>query len=515
MDNHAEDRSPESTVASDLSTAESASDASASLPSVVQTPAPLILQPVQPPLHPAVTVICTLLFLTVIGAKTVIVWTTDRENQLEAPEEFLEHVFGRNLDLEEFADRRSDAEKLLDRLQGYEPGDMLDDAITAYSDYLSTSKSDWTRLERTLVILCGEAHRLDEAEDTLVSLEQDPVEEVFVEAARSAYRNGAASLPEQIPSLDQVSAMVHPAWARDKFIARLAERRGEHTAAAAARQRVERRAQKLHGQIMPLIWCPVVICAGGILAIFVWVALRFPKYQVGTGVTSSPWTAGRGAAVLVRAALGGLIVTELTGSVIALLPALAWLRGFASLLAILPLLWIGTRQLLRPWGHTLTCCFGLSVPPKRWIAMLLFTLVLAAVDQVGSTAISAVLDHYGIRMHWSESPQEDYLWMPWWQVSLDFWDGVVWAPIFEEIGCRGFLYITVRRHFRPAPAALITGLIFGAAHFYSLSGFLSVAWSGFLWSLAYDKSRSLVPGMISHSLGNIMAFGGMVLLYRI
>jgi len=145
---------------------------------------------------------------------------------------------------------------------------------------------------------------------------------------------------------------------------------------------------------------------------------------------------------------------------------------------------------------------------------VLFTIALAAIDQIGSIAISTTLEHFGIRSHWAENPQEDYLWMPWWQVSLDFWDGVVWAPIFEEIGCRGFLFITIRRHFSVFPAALLTGLIFGAAHFYSLSGFLSVAWSGFIWSLAYDRSRSLIPGMISHSIGNMLAFGSMLLLYR-
>jgi membrane protease YdiL (CAAX protease family) len=309
--------------------------------------------------------------------------------------------------------------------------------------------------------------------------------------------------------------MVHPAWARDKLVCRLAEIGGDQATAAAARKRLEVRADKLHEQTMPLIWWTLTSCAVGLFVILAWVVAGFPSYQVGSGLTISPWTAWRGAAVLVRAALGGLVVSELTGTATSTWPALSWLRGCASLLASLPLLWLGSRYLLKPWNLTLSSCFGLAVPIKRWFSLLLFTIALAAIDQLGSLAISAVLDHVGIRSHWAESPQENYLWMPWWQVCLDFWDGIVWAPIFEEIGCRGFLFISIRRRFSAFPAALFTGLIFGAVHFYSLSGFLSVAWSGFVWSLAYDRSRSLIPGMISHSMANVMAFGSMLLMYRV
>ena len=64
-------------------------------------------------------------------------------------------------------------------------------------------------------------------------------------------------------------------------------------------------------------------------------------------------------------------------------------------------------------------------------------------------------------------------------------------------------------------SALISSLVFGAAHDYSLQGFLLMAWSGFLWALAYEKSRSLLPGMLSHALGNGLAVLSWVLLYRV
>ena len=215
---------------------------------------------------------------------------------------------------------------------------------------------------------------------------------------------------------------------------------------------------------------------------------------------------------MVRAALAGLVLQTLV--VYLLLDEFRILNGFMSLIGILPLLWFGSYFLLRSWGLTLSSCFGFSVPLRRCGCLLLFTVALSGVDFIGTIAISALTESLGIHMHWAESPEESFLWDPAWVVGLNFVDGVVWAPIFEEIGCRGFLYTTARRWLPATPAALATGVLFGAAHLYSLQGFLVVAWSGFLWSLAYEKSRSLLPGIFSHSLGNVLAFGGMILVYR-
>jgi membrane protease YdiL (CAAX protease family) len=306
--------------------------------------------------------------------------------------------------------------------------------------------------------------------------------------------------------------LVHPAWARDKLLLRIAEKNGDRSTADAARARLDSRSQKLRNQSAPLIFGPVLVMAASVLIVMVWMSFGFPSPQLGAGYTVSPWSVGRGAAVMVRAALAGLVLQTLV--VYFLLDEFRLLHGFMSLIGILPLLWFGSYFLLRPWGLTLSSCFGFSVPLRRWGGLLLFTVALAGVDSIGTIAITALTESIGVHMHWAESPEESFLWDPAWVVGLNFMDGVVWAPIFEEIGCRGFLYTTARRWLPATPAALATGVLFGAAHLYSLQGFLVVAWSGFLWSLAYEKSRSLLPGIFSHSLGNVLAFGGMILVYR-
>jgi membrane protease YdiL (CAAX protease family) len=360
-------------------------------------------------------------------------------------------------------------------------------------------------------VLLAEAGRLDDAEGELAFLEDEESETDFVTAFRFAYGDQVPGEP--LPPGDRVAALVHPAWARDKLMLRIAEKSGDELTAAAAEKRLTARANKMREQTAPLMFGPVLVMAASVLILIAWAVFAFPDTQLGEGTTISPWSVGRGAAVMVRAALAGLALQGVVA--FALLDKFQVLHGFLSLIGSLPLLCVVSYFLLRPWGLTLSSCFGLSVPPRRWLGLLLFTVALAGVDLIGSMAIAGVTDWLGIEMHWSESPDEGFLWNPGWVVGLSFMDGVVWAPLFEEIGCRGFLYTTARRWLSPVPAALATGLIFGAAHLYSLQGFLVVAWSGFLWSLAYEKTRSLLPGIFSHSLGNVLAFGGMVLVYRV
>jgi hypothetical protein len=60
----------------------------------------------------------------------------------------------------------------------------------------------------------------------------------------------------------------------------------------------------------------------------------------------------------------------------------------------------------------------------------------------------------------------------------------------EELMWRGLLYLTLRRHYSPWRAALLSGAIFGALHLYSLPGLLSVTWSGLVWAFAFRAARA-------------------------
>ncbi len=83
---------------------------------------------------------------------------------------------------------------------------------------------------------------------------------------------------------------------------------------------------------------------------------------------------------------------------------------------------------------------------------------------------------------------------------------VVAAPVTEEICFRGMLFGGLREKLPRIAAALICGLIFGALH--AITGITAVPpliVFGFLLALLYERTGSIVPGMLLHMLNNIVA----------
>jgi membrane protease YdiL (CAAX protease family) len=80
------------------------------------------------------------------------------------------------------------------------------------------------------------------------------------------------------------------------------------------------------------------------------------------------------------------------------------------------------------------------------------------------------------------------------------------APVTEEICFRGMLFGGLREKLPRIVAALICGLIFGALH--ALTGVTAVPpliVFGFLLALLYERTGSIIPGMLLHMLNNIVA----------
>ena len=80
---------------------------------------------------------------------------------------------------------------------------------------------------------------------------------------------------------------------------------------------------------------------------------------------------------------------------------------------------------------------------------------------------------------------------------------VVMAPVFEEMVFRGLLFATLRRRFGWTSSALVSTAVFASAHGYGALGFASVFWTGVLWAWAYERTGSLLPGMVAHSINNL------------
>ena len=80
------------------------------------------------------------------------------------------------------------------------------------------------------------------------------------------------------------------------------------------------------------------------------------------------------------------------------------------------------------------------------------------------------------------------------------------AAIAEEICFRGLLFGGLRERLPRVPAALIAGAVFGALHaFTGISAVPPLIALGFVFCLLYEKTGSIVPGMLLHMLNNSVA----------
>jgi hypothetical protein len=85
------------------------------------------------------------------------------------------------------------------------------------------------------------------------------------------------------------------------------------------------------------------------------------------------------------------------------------------------------------------------------------------------------------------------------------------APICEEFLFRGFIFTALRNWKGTWPAAIITGLVFGAVHVGSapVVDLVPLAALGFGLCLLYRVTGSLYPCIAAHSLNNSIAYGSL------
>lgn len=86
---------------------------------------------------------------------------------------------------------------------------------------------------------------------------------------------------------------------------------------------------------------------------------------------------------------------------------------------------------------------------------------------------------------------------------------VIAAPISEEVCFRGLLFGGLRTRLPRIGAALISGLIFGGLHATTgISAVIPLMFFGFILALLYEKTGSIVPGILLHMLNNAVALIG-------
>jgi uncharacterized protein len=225
-----------------------------------------------------------------------------------------------------------------------------------------------------------------------------------------------------------------------------------------------------------------------------------------------PWPGGVGAAVLLR---GGALGALLTMVFLSFAPAEhVPLRALAIPVANVPLLALAYAYLLRPAGLTFRDGFGLNIERDHVGRLVGIVLAIVAAGLWGEWVMGRVAEALSLTNHWAEWFDPDLVWAPPSVLAISLLEYVVFAPIFEELAFRGLLFAVLRRRLSFLPAALMSASIFALAHGYGWIGFISVLWSGVLWAWAYEKTGSLIPGMVAHALNNLLVCLAVMALLR-
>ncbi|HKZ04975.1 MAG TPA: CPBP family intramembrane glutamic endopeptidase [Methylomirabilota bacterium] len=410
-------------------------------------------------------------------------WHGSPLDSLERPAEALERLVSRDLDTREFLRSAPHWEQ---RLYGMLMGDddPLPEAIGWYEELVDAVESPAAELYYAVLRAeSGEAPpRGAEGNDWVTAAYSD--DRLDPELGREMIARIRESLPAN--------------WFTDTLVAHIATRIGDGPTAEAAHADIARRGRSILTRWRALSALEVVIVAAALGLLLGQLARdRFPRF--GPARLPPVWNLGDGYALVVRAVLGLLGITL---AVVVLLPEWRTTIRLASLLGGLPvILW--TVAYLRARGESFSRTFGLVLPQGTAGRLLVLTLVLVGVGGAAEAAIGSLVSAAGVDSHWADGLPEDLLWDPPWLVVVGTLDTVVWTPFIEELTFRGLLYGTLRAVTGAPLAAVASGCLFAAAHGYGLAGFLSVFVSGILWALAYERSRSLLPGIVAHAVNNL------------
>lgn len=84
-------------------------------------------------------------------------------------------------------------------------------------------------------------------------------------------------------------------------------------------------------------------------------------------------------------------------------------------------------------------------------------------------------------------------------LSFYFLSAVLLGPVMEEVIYRGIFYSPYRKKYGPTKAVIITSVFFAMAH-YALPSFLF----SLLLTALYEKTESIIPPIIAHSIHNLL-----------
>jgi CAAX protease family protein len=429
-------------------------------------------------------------------------------DQLDRPEESLRRLVTRELDLYEAMRHGLVWEWRLYRiLSGGE--DPVGQARGWYDEMVDTVDSPAAELGRA--ILLGESGEVDRTEEAISqwksSGESGERMASWISAAYLGLPPGADAGRDMIALIRDT---LEDDWFADTLVARIATRIEDMPARTEAHAGIVSRGRILQRRLRLLMALTLALIVLGTLILVRWLARRSSP-RVADAPLPPDWSFADGYALFVR----GLGVPH--AIILVILFLLRRETPFEPVLmmaAELPLFWWVAVD-LQARQTSMGAAFGLIPPRQAWPRLAGVTLVLVGLGLIGDAAITGAGSLVGLNSHWADGFSENILWDPRWLFVVDTFDASVWAPVFEELTFRGLLYGTLRTRLGPWPSALASAALFTVPHGYAAAGSLSVLMSGLLWAWAYERTRSLLPGLLAHSANNLMSTLWTVSLFRL
>jgi membrane protease YdiL (CAAX protease family) len=409
------------------------------------------------------------------------------------------------MDLHDVMDGIPRWEMTLYELTGSEP-ETFEDAIARF-DELDDQRSG--RADLNLVVLLAESGRLDRAGGLIEALEDgDGAAAQYARWLDAAYLEAPAPAEAAVMA-EEIRRELPRDWFTDTLVRRLATRVDDPALQADAEATLEARGRALLGRVRGL-----TVTGVGMFLVAVVLLRRLSRSPRGARVAEAPlpplWRGADGLGLFFRAAFAYLLMPA---ALVVLLPRTPATTVAMGLLGGAPMLW-WIHRYLHARGESLREAFGLRVRQGQALRVIGWGIVLLGISMAGESLLSMGLTTVGVTSHWADGFLEEFLWGPPTTVAAGTIDGVLWAPVFEELAFRGLLYPTLRLRLPPWPAALASAALFGVAHGYGLHGFAAVTWSGMIWALGYERTRSLLPGMLAHAASNLLATASFLLLLR-
>ena len=462
-----------------------------------------------------VTAFCVMICISGLGLFLLVALYSDDVETLGYTDRDLHRLANRMLGFESQVPNFSPPEQFLFRLWGQEVG-TLEQIRGWYQEFFDGSSDSLNQVY--LGILNGENGRIKELQAQLTAWRlnnttEPDITKFFGETLHQTYVRKSLVEQDYVGIQARLAEELPANWFYFQLAGRLANQAHDFGLRGSLEEQVSQSVEPYIWRwraLLALEFALVVLGVVGIIYVCVF-SSRASSSESRAMMGEVPWSFGEGVAVLAR---GGAL-TILGFFIMMLVPGgIEFLDSWGLVLLYLPPMVLAYLFLCRPNGLGFREIFGTARVCKPLVNTLGIFFAIVSLGLLGEWAIMIAGEWLGYSVHWTEWFVAELVWgtpQTLLKTGLDF---VILAPLCEELIFRGILYATLRAKYSVLVSVLGSALLFALAHGYGLLAFFAVLWSGCLWAWSYERTGSLIPGVLAHAVNNGLVVYSILAFFR-